>query len=173
MQQASHRQHATGNMDRATRSRERGAAGCVEHETCSMHTLRERCNLQQPDPYRLQHAGMRACRSMLRLHAACCPVHATRTVACNPHRAACTIRLRRARDIQHEKHNNTIMVTVCSSMQRATALCHKQDATCKMQPTKCGGDMQHATHDMQPATRDMQPATRNMQRRAAWLTRRA
>jgi hypothetical protein len=84
-------QQATWIVHRAARSRERRAASCVGHETCSMHTLRERCNLQLQDPYRMQHAGMPFC-CMLRV-ARCmqdtrnmqhAPSHATRTVQYAP-----------------------------------------------------------------------------------------
>ncbi len=96
-------QQATGNMDRATRSRERRAAGCVDNETCSMHTLRERCNLQQQDPYRMQYAGMRACGSMLLLHAASCPLRARHT-----QHATCTVSMQHAPcSMQHQASQST------------------------------------------------------------------
>jgi hypothetical protein len=75
-------QHGSCNAQHGSCSTERRAAGSVGHEVCSMHTLRERCNLQLQDPYRMQHAGMRACGHAVPCFcciAACCPLHATRT----------------------------------------------------------------------------------------------
>jgi hypothetical protein len=95
-------QQATWIVHRAARSRERRAASCVGHETCSMHTLRERCNLQRQDPSRMQHAGMRACRSVACcVLPAACKTHAT----CNTHRrmqhAPCSMHHQASQSTRH------------------------------------------------------------------------
>ena len=108
-QDTSNRQHGSCIVHRAARSRERRAAGCVEHETRSNARASERCSLQRQDPCNMRampfHAGnARPCFCCMLRVARC--VQDTRNMqhapsACNTHRAACNIRLRRARDIQH------------------------------------------------------------------------
>ncbi len=74
---------------------------------------------------------------------------------CNAHRAPCSMKLRRARDIQHAR-----CIEICSHTQRATEVCNTQQAACSLQDAPCGMrhaaarcSLQHATSNLRHATR--------------------